>query len=35
MLEVSRAGGITVFRMGRSIGPVVPYFAHCFLVDAS
>ncbi len=33
MLEVSRAGGITVFRMGRSIGPVVPYFAHCFLVD--
>ncbi len=33
MLITSQHDGVTLFQMGRSIGPLVPYRVHAFLVD--
>lgn len=33
MLTTSQHDGVTLFRMGRSIGPFVTYWVHAFLVD--
>jgi glyoxylase-like metal-dependent hydrolase (beta-lactamase superfamily II) len=33
MLLTSSHNGVTLFQMGRSIGPLVPYRVHAFLVD--
>ena len=33
MLLTSSHNGVTLFKMGRSIGPLVPYRVHAFLVD--
>jgi glyoxylase-like metal-dependent hydrolase (beta-lactamase superfamily II) len=33
MLKIRQSGDVTLFHMGRSIGPFVPYSVHAFLVD--